>query len=82
MHLHLVYALLWLICFCLFIFSVALFCFYKKILKKFKDQKIQKRCVFCVYIDTYVPWMAIETKCCKLCIFCSLDEHLYTQLRK
>ena len=27
-----------------------------------------------VYIGTYVPWMAIETKFSKLCIFCSLDE--------
>ena len=35
-----------------------------------------------MYIGTYVPWMAIETKFSKLCIFCNLDEHLYTQLSK
>ena len=35
-----------------------------------------------VYIGTCVPWMAIETKFSKLCIFCSLDEHLYAQLSK
>ena len=35
-----------------------------------------------MYIDTYVPWMAIETKFSKLCIPCSLDEHLYAQLSK
>ena len=35
-----------------------------------------------VYICVYVPWMAIETKFFKLCIFCSLDENLYAQLSK
>ena len=35
-----------------------------------------------VYIGTCVPWMAIETKIFKLCIFCNLDEHLYAQLSK
>ena len=35
-----------------------------------------------VYISTYVPWMAIETKFSKLCICCNLDEHLYAQLSK
>ena len=35
-----------------------------------------------VYIGTCVPWMAIKTKFSKLCIFCSLDEHLYAQLSK
>ena len=58
---------------CLF-FSFALFCFSKK--KKWKIRKIQKQCVF-VYIGTCVPWMAIETNFSKLCISCSLDEHLY-----
>ena len=33
-----------------------------------------------VYIGTCVPWMTIETKFSKLCIFYSLDEHLYVQL--
>ena len=35
-----------------------------------------------MYIGTCVPWMAIEIKFSKLCIFCNLDEHLYTQLSK
>ena len=35
-----------------------------------------------MYIGTCVPWMAIETKFCKLCIICGLDEHLYAQLSK
>ena len=35
-----------------------------------------------VYIGTYVPWMAIETKFSKLCVFCSVDEHLFAQLCK
>ena len=50
-------------------------------IQKRKIKKIQKQCVF-VYIGTCVPWMAIETKFSKLCIFCSLDEHLYAQLSK
>ena len=40
-----------------------------------KNQKNTKTVCF-VYIGTYVPWMAIETKFSKLCIFYSLDEHL------
>ena len=35
-----------------------------------------------VYIGTCVPWMAIETKFSKFCIFCSLDEHIYAQQNK
>ena len=35
-----------------------------------------------VYIGTCIPWMTIETKFSKLCVFCSLDEHLYAQLSK
>ena len=35
-----------------------------------------------MYIGTYVPWMAVETKFSKLSIFCSLDEHFYAQLSK
>ena len=53
----------------------------KKIKQNWKIRKIQKQCVF-VYIDTCVPWMVIETIFSKLCIFCNLDEHLYTQLSK
>ena len=67
MHLHLV------LCFALFnmflfvfFFSVLLFVFQKKFKKKLlKNQKIQKQCMF-VYIGTYIPWMAIETKFSKL----------------
>ena len=35
-----------------------------------------------MYINTYVLWMAIETKFSKFCIFFSLDEYLYTKLSK
>ena len=35
-----------------------------------------------MYIGTYVPWMAIKKKFSKLCISCTLDEHLYAQLSK
>ena len=61
------------------VFSFIYFCFsYKKIEKSEK----YKNSVCFVYIGTCVPWMAIETKFSKLCIFCSLDEHLYAQLSK
>ena len=48
-----------------------------------KGKKIRKykNSVF-VYVGTCVPWMTVETKFSKLCIFCSLDEHLYAQLSK
>ena len=76
MHLHLV------LCFALFLFIffsvLVYFVFHIKIKKNWK---IQKQCVF-VYIGTCVPWMAIETKFSKLCIFCSLDEYRYAQLSK
>ena len=46
-----------------------------------KNQKnIKTMCL--VYIGICIPWMAIETKFSKLCIFCNLDEHLYAQLSK
>ena len=50
--------------------------------KKLKNQEKYKNSVCYVYIGTYVPWMAIETKFSKLCIVCSLDENLYAQLSK
>ena len=59
-------------------FQFCLFGFYKKI---WKSEKYKNSVCF-VYIGTCVPWMAIETKFSKLCIFCSLDEHLYTKLNK
>ena len=46
-----------------------------------KNQKNTKIVCY-VYIGTCVPWMAIETKFSKLCVICSLDEHLYAQLSK
>ena len=57
-------------------FQFWLICF---LYKNWKIKKIQKSVCF-VYIGTCVPWMAIETKFFKLCISCSLDEHLYAQL--
>ena len=77
---------LWITFFNIFLFvyfSVLFyFAFHKNKIKiEKKIRKIQKQCVF-VYIGTCVPWMAIETKVFKLCIFCSLDEHLYAQLSK
>ena len=62
----------------LFVFSFVYFIFHIKIEKSEK----YKNSVCFVYIGTCVPWMAIETKFSKLCIFCSLDEHLYAQLSK
>ena len=48
---------------------------------KMKKKKYKNSVCF-VYIGTCVPWMVIETKFSKLCIFCSLDEHLNAQLSK
>ena len=65
-----------------YFFSFTLFCFsYKIFLKKSEKSEKYKNSVF-VYFGTCVPWMAIEIKFSKLCIFCSLDEHLYAQLSK
>ena len=68
--------LLCLKCFCLFSVLFIFFSYKNKKFEKYKNS------VCFVYISTCVPWMAIETKFSKLCIFCSLDEHLYTQLSK
>ena len=61
----------YLTCFCLVTLQ---FCFILFFIKNFfwKIRKIQKQCVS-VYIGTCVPWMAIETKFSKFCIFCSLE---------
>ena len=67
---------------CLFLFGCLvfiLFCF-QNLLKK-KAEKYKNSVCF-VYISTCVPWMIIETKFSKICIFCSLDEHLNAQLSK
>ena len=45
-----------------------------------KKSEKYKNSVCYVYIGTCVPWITIETKFSGLCIFCSLDEHLYAQL--
>ena len=68
---------------CLFLFGglvFILFCFQSK--NKIEKLEKYKNSVYFVYIGTCVPWMAIETKFSKLCISCSLDEHLYAQLSK
>ena len=66
-------------CFSVFVY----FAFHKNKKKNEKSEKkkIQKQCVI-VYIGTCIPWMAIEIKFSKLCIFCSLDEYLNAQLSK
>ena len=61
-------------------FSV-LFCFYFSYKKNEKSEKYKNSVCF-VYIGTCVLWMTIESKFSKLCISCSLDEHLYVQLSK
>ena len=67
----------------LLFFSVLFILFSIKIkIKKIEKSKKYKNSVCFVYISASVPWMAIETKFSKLCIFCSLDEHLYAQLSK
>ena len=75
---------------CFVLFNMFLFVYFSvfvyfvfdiKINKKiWKKSEKYKNSVCFVYIGTCVPWMAIETKFSKLCISCSLDEHLYAQL--
>ena len=69
---------------CLFVcFSFALFFFFhKNKIKEIEKSEKYKNNVCFVYFGTCVPWMAIETKFSKLCIFCNIDEHLYAQLSK
>ena len=43
---------------------------------------IEKKLTIHVYIGICIPWMAIEIKFSKFCIFCSLDKHLNAQLSK
>ena len=66
----------------LFVFSFVYFFLIKKFFKKIEKSEKYKNSMCFVYIGTCVPWMAIETKFSKLCISCSLDEHLYAQLSK
>ena len=72
-------SLLCLTCFCCLFFSVVYFVFH---IKKIEKSEKYKNSVCFVYIGTCVPWMAIETKFFKLCIFCSLNKHLCAQLSK
>ena len=77
------YALLCLTSFCLFsVLFVLSFDIKIKIKIKIEKSEKYKNSMCFVYIGTCVPWMAIETKFSKLCIFCSLNEHLYAQLSK
>ena len=46
-------------------------------IKKIEKSEKYKNSMCFVYIGTCVPWITIEIKFSKLCIFCSLDEHLY-----
>ena len=70
----------------MFLFGYIQFCFILFFIKnkKIKIEKSEKykNSVCFVYIGTFVPWMAIETKFSKFCIFCNLDEHLNAQLNK
>ena len=62
----------------LFGYFLVLLCFVFHIkIKKIEKLEKYKNNVCFVYIDTCVPWMAIETKFSKLYILCNLDEHLY-----
>ena len=81
LHLVLCFALFNMFLFVYFQFLVY-FVFDIKIKKKNEKSEKYKNWVCYVYIGTCVPWMAIETKFSKLCIFCSLDENLYAQLSK
>ena len=68
--------------FYLFLFYLFFILFSLKKYKKNLKNKNNTKTVCFVYIGTYVPWMAIETKFSKLCIICILDEHLCAQLSK
>ena len=78
-----IHCFVYLTCFCLFIFLVLLYFFFhiNFFFKKSEKSEKYKNSVF-VYFGTCVPWMAIEINFSKLCIFCSLDEHLYAQRSK
>ena len=47
-----------------------------------KNKKIEESDKITQSPFSSIPWMAIETKFSKLCIFYNLDEHLYAQLSK
>ena len=66
----------------MFLFVIFSFIYFVFHIKKIEKSEKYKNSVCFVYIDTCVPWMVIETKFSKFCIFCNLDEHLYAQLSK
>ena len=67
----------------MFLFVCFQFCFILFFIKiKIEKSKKYKNSIGSAYIDTCVPWMAIETKFSKFCISCSLDEHFNAQLSK
>ena len=74
------YALLCLTCVCVVILSILLHFVFR--IKKIEKLEKYKNSVCFVYVGTCVTWMAIETKFSKLCISCSLDEHLQAELSK
>ena len=80
MHLHLVLCFTLLNMFLFVVFSFIYFVFHIKFF--FEKLEKDKNSVCFVYINTCVPWMTIEIKFSKLCIFCNLDKHLYAQLSK
>ena len=55
----------------LLVFSIVYFVWYKKNKNKIEKSEKYKNSVCFLYIGTYVPWMAIETKFSKFCISCS-----------
>ena len=66
--------------FFLFFFFLFLVIFFNK--KKLKNQKNTKTvCVLCTLVLVYLGW-PLKQNFSKLCISCSLDEHLYAQLNK
>ena len=72
---------------CFVLFNIFLFVYFQFLVNFFKFKKNEKsekykNSMCFVYIGTCVPWMAIETKFSKLCISCSIDQHLYAQLSK
>ena len=66
---------------CFVLFNMFLFVYFQFLvfflIKKIEKLEKYKNNVCSVDIGTCVPWMAIETKFSKLCIFCNSNEHFY-----
>ena len=73
MYLHLVLCidLSCLTCFCLVTFQFCFILLFIKIKIKIEKSEKYKNYVCFVYIGTCLPWIAIETKFSKICIFCN-----------